>query len=311
MNLQSIKNAVIYAAVGILAIVGGSGVQAGEMVSAGWDLFQTLPGTFFGGAAFEGVPLGTFNFNSGTNGDFSRSIDPPNVFGPDTIIKRLEAAVPGADNSKFTNADLPGVPQLPGIGQAGGPPVFISGGAVGRVDLEVSALQLRSTMPINLGFGTGIYYETLQSIHGGPMGRGLMDITFGPEGIPHGMFNSWLYIPIDLRIGSATAPIVASDILLVTTTGADWSHFPPTGALLIGPQAAGQGGANYLLNGVDQTTDFWPGQTLNESITSVNNIIGQHVVMSALVPEPGSVVLLGLGVLGIYGYGWRRRQRAA
>jgi len=257
------------------------------------------------------VPLGTFNFNSGTNGDFGRSIDTQKVYLTDTIIKRLELAKAGEDHSLFTNANLPGVPPLPGIGQAGGPPVFVAGGTVGRVDLEVSALQLRSSMPINLGFGTGIYYETLQSIHGGPMGIGVMDITFAQEGIPHGTFNSWLYIPIDLRIGSATAPIVASDTLLVTTTGADWSHFPPSDALLIGPQVAGQGGVNYLLNGVNQLADFWPGQTLNESITSVNNIIGQHVVMNALVPEPGSVVLLGLGVLGICGYGWRRRQRAA
>jgi len=303
--------------------VGSSGlVRAGSTVNAGWDLFTTQPGTIFAGAPFTGVPLNTFNFNSGTNGDFGRGIGTQNVDGTDTIIKRLEAATAGEDHSTFTNADLPGVPPLPGIGQSGGPPVFSTlSSATGRVDLEVSALQLMTSMAVNLGFGNGIYFETLQSnrstAEGGPglMGRGLMDITFGPEGIPHGTFNSWLYIPIDLRLGSATAPIVASDTLLVTGTDVPWSHFPWNGALLIGPQVPGMGGANYLLNGTDQTTDFWPGVTapgrgslIVEKIISVNGNLGIHIVG---IPEPSSVVLLGLGALGICGYGRRHRERAA
>jgi hypothetical protein len=53
------------------------------MVSAGWDLFQTAPGTTFTGVPFQGVPLGTFNFGG--------AIGVKNVGNADTIIQRVSA----------------------------------------------------------------------------------------------------------------------------------------------------------------------------------------------------------------------------
>lgn len=189
------------------------------------------------------------------------------------------------------------------------PDPFPNNGITGRIDLEVAALVLRSNGPVNLGFGTGIYFETLQSsrsaTEGGPglMGRGVMDIIFGPEGNPHGTFNSWLYIPIDLRIGSATAPIVFSDTLRVTATGATWAHTPPVQT----PPALEIRGVNTFLNGVDRNRDFWPQQILSESVTSINNIVGMHSVRAAAVPEPGALVLGTTAALIAFGCGWGRR----
>ena len=53
-------------------------------VSPGYDLLTTQPGTTFAGAAFQGVPLNTF--------DFGGSIGVKNVGSTDTIIQRLASA---------------------------------------------------------------------------------------------------------------------------------------------------------------------------------------------------------------------------
>ncbi len=36
-----------------------------------------------------------------------------------------------------------------------------------------------------------------------------------------------------------------------------------------------------------------------------------NLAFQRAVPEPSSVALLGIGALGLVGYGWRRRRRTA
>jgi len=295
MSIAGIKRAFVVLMLGAIAGSAGSGSCLADQVDPGWDLFTTTGPTNLGPGGFVGVPLNTFNFNSGTFGDFARGIGTQNVANTDTIIKRLETAQPGVDNSTFTT--FPGVPPLTA-------PAAYPGGTFGRIDLEVSALQLMSGAPTDFGFGVGIYYETLVSNRSageggpGPMGIGIMDIDFATN-----TFNSDLYIPIDLRFGSATGPIViAGDVLHVSSTGTLWSHDAPPNALLIN-------GVNNLLNGTDTKADFWPQPLLTEQVVDTLNIVGQHSATVSLrpVPEPGSFVLVGLGI-GLAGYGWRRRQ---
>jgi hypothetical protein len=56
--------------------------KASDLVLPGWDLFLTAPPTVFGGVAFEGVPIDTYDFGAGLQ----------NVGNTDTIVQRLDPA---------------------------------------------------------------------------------------------------------------------------------------------------------------------------------------------------------------------------
>ncbi len=36
-----------------------------------------------------------------------------------------------------------------------------------------------------------------------------------------------------------------------------------------------------------------------------------HVTGQAVIPEPSSIVLFGIGAVGLLGYGWRRKRKQA
>jgi|SRR5262245_17362279 len=58
--------------------------NAGPVVNTGFELYETLSGTTFGGVAFQGVPIGTFNFGG--------TIGVKVVGETDTIVQRLAPA---------------------------------------------------------------------------------------------------------------------------------------------------------------------------------------------------------------------------
>ncbi len=234
-----------------LVVVGGfvGAAHAQSEVEAGFDLFESTEDTLFGGFLWEGVPLHTFDFGDG-NG-------PVSVGTTDTIVERLSPA------------------NFPGLG-------------LQTVDIELVALQLRSTTPIDLGGGLDFHFITLDDISSS---LGEMIITL--ESLFDGIFDSFIDVDFDIRIGSLTGPIVFSDVLRLSSTGTPWDRTAPPGSILIP-------GVNDLLNGVDNATDFHPGFidpiTGIKSFTEVHPSGAKHSVQTA-TPEPGTLALFALGGL--------------
>lgn len=258
----------------LLAISAGvfcaTAVNAVPTVAPGWDLLHTIPVTTFAGQAFEGVPLGTYTFGGfGTHG----------VGDADTIVHRLDAAtVPGPVPPSATAAPI---------------------------HLELSALHLKSTVPIDLGAGLDFYYITLQSERGGPASNGQMTITFDRDPSPVdpstvGTFSSFFDVFFDIRKGCLTCGIVFSNDLILTNDKSPWGDVPP-------PDAVEITGVNRYLSGIigDRSQDFWP-----ILIDEVHPTGAMHTVITARVPEPGTYALLIIG-FGLLGAGLRRGKRKA
>ena len=62
-----------------------------------------------------------------------------------------------------------------------------------------------------------------------------------------------------------------------------------------------------LLDGATLTGTLADGTAFN----NVVNIAGSATVILAPVPEPSSMAMFGIGALGLFGYGRRRRQTSA
>lgn len=233
--------------------------RATPIVNLGWDLLNTQAGTTFMGVPFQGVNLGNYNFG----------VSPVGVGNADTIVRRLDVA--NAVNGPGPSQDI--------------------------IPIELVALQLQSVIPVNLGAGLGYYYITLQSARGGSLSPGTMTINFGPEGNPHGTFDSFFDVFFDLRIGSLDGPIVFSMDHMLNSGGNSWSHQPSAGALLID-------GVNHNLDGTNILNDFWPGAV----ITELGQPGTKHVVGPATVPDAGASFTLLLIALGFCGWGHLRAR---
>lgn len=163
------------------------------------------------------------------------------------------------------------------------------------IPVELVALQLVSAAPVDLGAGLGFHYLTLQSARGGPASVGIRTINFGPEGVPHGTFDSLFDVFIDIRLGALDGPILLSTNLPVSASGVPWSH-QGEGSLRVP-------GVNYLLKG-DGTTgqDFFPVGPFVEQAP-----IGVHGLISTPVPEPGALALAASSL--VIGLSLLRRRR--
>ena len=167
--------------------------EAAFTVAPGYDLLETAQPTSFMNVPFQGVPLGTFDFGSGSVG----------VGSADTIVHRSGTATVAG----------------PGPGTASAIPI------------ELVALQLESVAPVDLGAGLNNYFITLQSARGGPVSAGQMDITFASQA--GGTFSSFFDVFFDIRVGSLNGPIILSNDLVLSSNGTDWNRNPGANAVVI------------------------------------------------------------------------------
>src|SRR5438132_5857214 len=280
MSYGKIKYAVILGLAGAIVALGLPRLsQASLMVAPGFDLFET-DGAQFGGVQFVGVPFGSFNFPG---------IGVRNTGTTDTIIQRLPPAA----------SVTPPPPPLPKT--AAPIPIEI----VGLQLVSVTAFDPPGPSPLDR------YSVTLQLGHA-PVSGDNLTITFGPEphGAPPSTFTSVLTVPVDFRHGvdNFAGPVDFSDTLEFRSVGnVVWSHTPAPGALLLDREGNLLPVNRFLAGMNDESQDFWP-----VAFSECTPTADCHPVRPARkTPEPGSVLLLGIGILAAAGCRWLRRKDAA
>ena len=149
------------------------------------------------------------------------------------------------------------------------------------VNIQLDALQLESTAPINLGAGLNNYFITLQSTPS----VGQMTIDFTDH-----TFTSSLDVFFDVHVGSLNGPVVAASDLVLQNSGTPWSNIAPPDAVLIDT-------INNDLNTKDNANDFWPGSTFTEQHPGGGS---QHTVGDATAPDSAATLpLLLLSLAGL------------
>lgn len=173
-------------------------------------------------------------------------------------------------------------------------------GPVDSIPIELVAMQLVSSSPVDFGAGLGDYYFTLQSLRGGPASTGQMTINFGPEGNPHGRFDSFFDVFFDIRFGDPVGPIIFSDSVAFSQQGGLWGHEPPADALMITD-------VNRFLNGPgDASQDFWPGPVTFNSPAGAQHSVNATTRPSNVPESASTLFLLLIPSLALL---WAKRHR--
>jgi hypothetical protein len=166
-------------------------------------------------------------------------------------------------------------------------------GGSDTVDIELVALSLVSVDPVDLGFGAGFEDVFLRLNTSSPSIQSTRTIFDTGEGDPHGTFDSTRNVTLDV-VGSVGG-FYGFFETTSTSSGNRWRHEP--GATVIN-------GVNHLLNGVDESADFWP--------TALVRWQGLQFTQRASVPtSPASLPSLGAVGMALVGSllglsGWRR-----
>lgn len=175
------------------------------------------------------------------------------------------------------------------------------------IPIELVALQLVSTVPVDFGLGTGSYFLTLQSARGGPASTGSMTITQNTAddhapGTAEGTFTSFFDVFFDIRLGALNGPIALSTDLILTNQGANWDADPSALAAIVGGVIGSQVANQHSGKSATQM-DFFPG-TYNQTFSTGATVN----VTPAVTPEPGSLFLLAGGLLAMLGIAKRKAR---
>ncbi len=176
-----------------LAAAGAGISSASTLVDPGFDLFQALTGTTFGGVPFQGVPIGNFNFGG--------TIGTKNTGNTALIEHRVGAATAP---STAISTELIALQLM-----SSSPADFGLGVGFYFMTLQSARGGPASTGRMTINFGAE-----------------------PPTGAPHGTFDSFFDVFFDIRFGSLNGPIALSNTLTLTEQGVLWTHVP-TGKLEI------------------------------------------------------------------------------
>ena len=146
-------------------------------------------------------------------------------------------------------------------------------------------------VPDLLPFLTPTPYATLHAPTQGSMTINLNDANSGTFSI------SLPNLLIDFRETSVDSPVVGQNKISIEPANVPWQRDPTTGALMIP-------GANYMLNGIDSSSDFFP-----VGPVSTSYIDFFQTMITTPVPEPSSIVLACLAAAGFAVPVLRRRNR--
>jgi hypothetical protein len=117
--------------------------------------------------------------------------------------------------------------------------------------------------------------------------------------------------------GAVTDPILyvnfVDDGTSIDLAGLSFTELDANNASFSGSVYTFAGAVNSTNDGfaVLLSGTFGPGTPVTFTYTTPNAVDTVGFTVGTSVPEPGSVALLGIGGLGLLGYGWRRRRRAA
>lgn len=239
-------------------------------VGAGWDLFETLPGTSFDEGLYGGVPLGSF--------DFGGTIETQPTGSTDTIVRRDQNAL-GVDP-----------------------------GDSATIPIELVELQLKSSQPVDLGAGTDFHFITPQSNRGsgegppGPPSQGTMTFTF--DSAESGIFDSSLDVWFDVRKGSLDGPILISGMETLESSAVPWGRTPPSEAVtILGVNVLLVGGTTEWDFWPDSDA---PDDGFDEQAVLASHRVRSALFNVLQIPALGTLgllalalVLAGLGLLGV------------
>ena len=238
--------------------------RAGTTIEPGFDLFVTDPSSSFKFVSPVWPNPQVVNFEGSPLGTFDFGSGLVGVGDTDTIVKRTQIA------------NL--------------------GGGSDTVDIELVALSLVSTAPVDLGFGAGfeLIFMTLHT--SSPSTQSTMTIFDTGEGDPHGTFDSTRNFTFDIvgGIGGQYATIEVTP----NSSSSPWRHAP--GITVID-------GVNHLLNGVNESADLWPTELVE---MSADGFLHRALIPATLpsVPtlSPAGLLVFAAGLLGCIVY-YRRR----
>lgn len=113
-----------------------------------------------------------------------------------------------------------------------------------------------------------------------------------------------------------TSSFVILDILSIDIGGVDIEMtITDTGGDVATKLISGAGAGVFEVLFADfvnfTATDFTSVDAITMKLTAdeASDLVLDFVATSGAIPEPSSLVLLGMGILGVVGYGWRRRKK--
>jgi hypothetical protein len=219
-----------------------------------------------------------------------------------TVSPGTSAVLPGIGLVNFRGVPLdPSLGSTDTIVQRTG---SLPSGGTGLIPIELVALELMSTSPVNIG---GSFFDLFAVINKGglipglpqpdvlPPSTGTLTILSHNDVTGTGTFSSFFDVFVDIELTPVGGnPRIPGSIVASMPSGNEgplsgngiWSHTPPPG---------------YPNNPSFPSGDFFPGLIVE------TGPMAMHTVRPATIPEPFSLSLLGIGAAALAAHTWWRQ----